>query len=67
MNEYIKQNFMNFKILENFGGSWKIRVSRDNFSIGYVFGIMEEIKIKFNISEYSVAQTSLDQIFNDFA
>ncbi len=28
---------------------------------------MEEIQAKFNISEYSVAQTTLEQIFNMFA
>jgi hypothetical protein len=28
---------------------------------------MEEIKESFNISEYSVSQTSLEQIFNIFA
>lgn len=52
--------FQKVEILENFGDSWKIRVSRDNFSIGNIFGMMEDIKEKYNISEYSVAQTSLD-------
>jgi len=28
---------------------------------------MEDMKDKSNISEYSVAQTTLDQIFNNFA
>jgi hypothetical protein len=28
---------------------------------------MEDIQSKFSISEYSVAQTTLEQIFNNFA
>ena len=59
--------FKELKILEHYGNFWKIKVSRDEFSIGYLFGLMEKIKGNFNISEYSVAQTSLDQIFNNFA
>jgi hypothetical protein len=42
-------------------------VSRDNYSIGYLFGLFEDIKEQFFISEYSVSQTSLEQIFNNFA
>ncbi len=29
-------------MIEHFGNSWKIKVSRDNFSIGFVFGMMED-------------------------
>lgn len=42
-------------MIEHFGNSWKIKVSRDNFSIGKVFGMMEDVKNLYNISEYSVA------------
>jgi hypothetical protein len=28
---------------------------------------MEDIKLEYSISEYSVSQTSLEQIFNNFA
>jgi hypothetical protein len=28
---------------------------------------MEDIKAEFDVSEYSVCQTSLEQIFNNFA
>jgi hypothetical protein len=47
-------------MIEHFGNSWKIKVSRDNFSIGFLFGMMEDVKNQFNISEYSVAQTTLE-------
>jgi hypothetical protein len=44
-----------------------MKVSRDNYSIGYLFGLMEGLQNQFNISEYSVTQTTLEQIFNKFA
>jgi hypothetical protein len=46
--------------IENYGNLFKIKTSRDNFSIGYVFGLLEELKEKYSISEYSAAQTSLE-------
>ena len=36
-------------------------------STGYVFGVIEELKGKFSISEYSATQANLEQIFNTFA
>ncbi len=42
-------------------------VSRDNYSIGYLFGLMEDIKNDYDFSEYQVSQTTLEQIFNNFA
>ena len=35
--------------------------------LGAVFGRLERAKVELNIAEYSVSQTSLDQIFVDFA
>ena len=32
-----------------------------------MFGLVEGSKEKLNIQEYSIAQTSLEQIFNQFA
>ena len=36
-------------------------------SIGYLFGIIEEYKNKFNIEQYFLQLSSLEQIFNKFA
>lgn len=65
--EHLQGLFKEFKIIEHYGSSWKIKVSRDSYSIGYLFGMMEDIQKPFNISEYSVTQTTLEQIFNSFA
>ena len=46
--------FKHFEVLEHYGNSWKLRVSRDKYSIGFLFGKLEDIKKQFDISEYSV-------------
>ncbi|TDH71046.1 hypothetical protein CCR75_004636 [Bremia lactucae] len=45
----------------------KLRGSNDELRLGNVFALVEEIKNKLHIREYSVSQTSLEQIFNFFA
>ena len=45
----------------------KIRVPKHNFTVGYLFGVMETFKQNKEISDYSVSQTSLEQIFHEFA
>lgn len=39
----LEDKFKEFKVIEHYGSSWKLKVSRDNFSIGYLFGMMEDI------------------------
>jgi hypothetical protein len=65
--DFIETKFKDFSIIEHYGNSWRLKVSRDSFSIGFLFGMMEEIQNEYDISEYSVAQTTLEQIFNNFA
>jgi hypothetical protein len=31
-------------VIEHYGQSWKLKVSRDEYSIGYLFGMMEDIQ-----------------------
>lgn len=59
--------FKEVNLLEHYSNSYTFRTSRDSYSIGYLFGLMEDIKQEFEISEYSVTQTTLEQIFNNFA
>jgi hypothetical protein len=65
--EKLESMFTNVEVIEHFSNSYLIKVSRDNYSIGYLFGMMEDIKTSYSISEYSVSQTTLEQIFNNFA
>ena len=57
-SDYGESNFV-FKIKRN--------RNEDEKSIGYLFGIIEENSIKFNIQKYFLQLTSLEQIFNKFA
>lgn len=59
--------FENVELLEQCADFYKLRVPRQQISIGFLFGLIEDIKSDNNISEYSVAQTSLEQIFQQFA
>jgi hypothetical protein len=36
-------------------------------TIGYLFGVIEDAKEGLGISEYTLSQTTLEQIFNMFA
>ena len=63
----ISKKFTDTDILEHYGFSWKLVVSRDHHSIGYLFGEMESLQKEFNVAEYQVSQTTLEQIFNTFA
>ena len=56
LSEFIENNFL-----------FKIKKSKDAKSIGFLFSILEKEKENFEITEYSIQQTSLEQIFNKFA
>lgn len=52
--------FDQVEILEHCGDFYKFRVPKEGKTIGYLFGLIEDKKAEFNISEYSVQQTSLE-------
>ena len=53
------ENYFVFKIKRN-------QNNKDEKSIGYLFGIIEENSNKYNIQKYFLQLTSLEQIFNKF-
>ena len=55
--------FDQVEILEHCSDFYKFRVPKDQRTIGFLFGMIEDRKDEFAISEYSVSQTSLEQIF----
>ena len=67
IRDFFESMFKQVEVVENYSNSYLYKVSREDFSIGYLFGLMEDNKDKYEISEYSVSKTSLDQIFNDIA
>ena len=56
----LETKFSEVEELEHYGSSWKIKTSKDDLSIGYIFGMFEDLKGNLNISEYSVNQTTLE-------
>ena len=56
LSEHIENNFL-----------FKMKKENNDKSIGFFFGLFEEYKEKYFVTEYSIQQTSLEQIFNKFA
>ena len=56
LSEFIENNFL-----------FKVKKSPDSKSIGFLFSLLEREKDECEITEYSIQQTSLEQIFNKFA
>ena len=54
--EFIENNFL-----------FKIKKGKETNSIGFLFTLLEKEKDNCEITEYSIQQTSLEQIFNKFA
>jgi ATP-binding cassette subfamily A (ABC1) protein 3 len=54
-------------LLEQYSPRYRYRVPKGDKSVGYFFGLMEKIKIKLDVDEYSASQTTLEQVFNGFA
>ncbi|KAG7400456.1 ATP-binding cassette sub- A member 12 [Phytophthora boehmeriae] len=46
---------------------FKIRGSNNELKLSRMFALIENVKTKMHIHEYSVSQTTLEQIFNAFA
>jgi len=61
------EQFPSVEILEQYSDYFKLRVPRGDKSIGFVFGFIEGQREAFQIAEYSVSQTTLEQIFQSFA
>jgi len=54
-------------LIEQCSDFFKFRVPKEDKTIGWLFGNIEDNKITLRISEYSVNETSLEQIFATFA
>ena len=54
--EFIENNFL-----------FKVKKGNESKSIGFLFTLLEKEKENCEITEYSIQQTSLEQIFNKFA
>ncbi|ETO60198.1 hypothetical protein F444_21574 [Phytophthora nicotianae P1976] len=71
LNDYLRQAFgaEGVTVLErqNDFCRFKVRGERGEVKLSRMFALIEDIKTKMHIREYSVSQTTLEQIFNSFA
>ena len=70
--EFGRNNFSRVIIEENMDNNFLFKMKKkenenENKSIGFLFGLFETHKEECFITEYSIQQTSLEQIFNKFA
>jgi len=67
-NHFIMKCFPGAELLERqYGGHFRYTLPIGDRKLGDVFGLIEKFKSDLNVQEYSVSQTSLEQIFNSFA
>lgn len=61
-------SFNEVEITEYWGNTYQLKIPKSsNITIGYLFGYFDDIKESCSISDYSIGQTSMEQIFNSFA
>ena len=65
--EMLAGQFGKVELLEQVSDYYKFRVPKEDKTIGYLFGEIEEKKEEYKIQEYGISQTSLEQIFQTFA
>eukprot|EP00357_Protocruzia_adherens_P001746 CAMPEP_0114999170 /NCGR_PEP_ID=MMETSP0216-20121206/15983_1 /TAXON_ID=223996 /ORGANISM="Protocruzia adherens, Strain Boccale" /LENGTH=552 /DNA_ID=CAMNT_0002363987 /DNA_START=182 /DNA_END=1840 /DNA_ORIENTATION=- len=64
---FLSENFEKFDLYEHFQTFFKFRIFDDSLSVGSIFNLFEDNKQKLFISEYSLSQTTLEQIFHGLA
>lgn len=67
MHALCKQLEQPVQVFEQFGNYVRLQVEATDMSVGRIFGLVESIKAEYNVCEYSVSQTTLEQIFQSFA
>jgi ATP-binding cassette subfamily A (ABC1) protein 3 len=66
--DWLKSIFLRVEPIEHYMALYKFRIHKqEDKSLGNLFSIIEENREDFNIGDYAVTQTSLEQIFNQFA
>lgn len=67
VREFIKKTFEGANELECYGGNMKYQLGKQQMKLSELFRLLEENKEQMGITEYSIGQTTLEQIFIRFA
>ncbi|CAG9322388.1 unnamed protein product [Blepharisma stoltei] len=66
--KWLKSEFSDVSMIEHYMTLYKFKIGKqEDKTIGYLFSSVEKKKKELKISEYALSQTSLDQIFTNFA
>lgn len=65
--KFLQTNFPNGEIKDIHQGMVHYHVKDTKLTWAKIFGLMEQAKVTFNIEDYSVSQTTLEQVFINFA
>eukprot|EP01135_Chromosphaera_perkinsii_P008446 Nk52_evm14s1360 gene=Nk52_evmTU14s1360 len=65
--EFMMENFPSSILKEEHFGMCQYEIPRTDMSLGAMFETLESVKPKFDIADYSVSQTTLEQVFIGFA
>ncbi|KAJ8301076.1 hypothetical protein KUTeg_020063 [Tegillarca granosa] len=66
IKEFIQREFPESNIFDDHQGYLHFQIPDQNVSLAQLFGTMEQAKRMFNIDDYSVHQTTLEQVFIAF-
>lgn len=53
--DMLENKFNQLEIMEHYFNSWTLNMSRDDYSIGFVFSLLEDLKNMFDVGEYSIS------------
>ncbi|XP_044534952.1 phospholipid-transporting ATPase ABCA3-like [Gracilinanus agilis] len=67
LKQFIKETFPGSNLLQQYHGMLRYCIPSENLSWAKVFGILEKVKVNYNLEDYSISQTTLEQIFLGFA
>lgn len=64
---FVNQTFSGARLLESHNGVLHFQLETEGLSWSYIFGQLERNRAALNIVDYSVSQTTLEQVFINFA
>lgn len=65
--QWVKEAFSQSKEVECYGGNLKYKMGKQSMTLSQIFNLIETNKEEIGITDYSVGQTTLEQIFIYFA
>lgn len=67
IESFVLSQFPDAKLLNSVGDVQHYEIPQTKYPLSVMFKIMQDNKDKYNISDYSISQTTLEQVFLNFA